>query len=54
MPVLASLFNSEYFEILKTTYFEEHLQTAASEIVFMKIKFFNIKTETRKNVCLFL
>ena len=50
MPVLASLFNSEYFEILKTTYFEEHLQTAASEIVFMKIKFFNIKTETRKKM----
>ena len=36
-PVLKSLFNSEYCEIFQSTYFEEHLQTAASENVFMKI-----------------
>ena len=29
-PMLESLFNSEYCEIFKSTYFEEHLQTAAS------------------------
>ena len=32
--VLESLFNSEYCEIFKGTYFEEHLRTAASENVF--------------------
>ena len=31
-------FNSEYCEILKSTYFEEHLRTAASENVFMKLR----------------
>ena len=31
-----SLFNSKYCEIFKSTYFEEHLRTAASENVFMK------------------
>ena len=31
-------FNSEYCEIFKSTYFEEHLQTAASENVFMKLR----------------
>ena len=36
-PVLKSLFNSEYCEIFQSTYFEEHLQTAASENVFVKI-----------------
>ena len=36
-PVLESLFNSEFCEIFQTTYFEEHLQTAASENVFIKI-----------------
>ena len=36
-PVLKSLFNSQYCEIFQSTYFEEHLQTAASENVFMKI-----------------
>ena len=34
--VLESLFNSEYCEILKSTYFEEHLRTAASKNVFIK------------------
>ena len=29
--MLESLFNSEYCEIFKSTYFEEHLRTAASE-----------------------
>ena len=33
-----SLFNSEYCEIFKSTYFEEYLRTAASENVFMKLK----------------
>ena len=28
---LESLFDSEYYEIFKSTYFEEHLWTAASE-----------------------
>ena len=32
-PVLESLFNSEYCEIFKSTYFEEHLRTAATENV---------------------
>ena len=36
-PVLESLFNSAYCEIFKSTYFEEHSQTAASENVFIKI-----------------
>ena len=36
-PVLEPLFNSEYCEIFKSTYFEEHLRTAASENVFMKL-----------------
>ena len=37
-PLLESLFNSEYYEIFKSTYFEEHLRTAASENVFMKLR----------------
>ena len=40
-PLLESLFNSKYCEIFKSTYFEEHLRTAASENVFMKLR--NIK-----------
>ena len=36
--VLESLFNSRYYEIFKNTYFEEHLGTAASENVFMKLR----------------
>ena len=36
--LLESLFDSEYCEILKSTYFEEHLRTAASENVFMKLR----------------
>ena len=36
-PVLESLSNSEYFEIFQSTYFNEHLQTAASENLFIKI-----------------
>ena len=35
-PLLESLFNSEYCEIVKSTYSEEHLRTAASEKMFMK------------------
>ena len=35
--VLESLFNSEYYKI-KSTYFEEHMRTAASENVFMKLR----------------
>ena len=34
-PVLESVLNSEYWEIFKSTNFEEHLRTAASENVFM-------------------
>ena len=37
-PLLESLFNSDYYEIFKSTYFEEHLRTAASENVFMKLR----------------
>ena len=44
-PVLESLFDSEYWEILKGTYFEEHLRTAASENVFMKLKKIRIYKE---------
>ena len=36
-PVLESLFNFEYYEIFQSTYFEEHLQTATSENVLIKI-----------------
>ena len=32
-----SLFNSEYWEIFQGTYFQEHLQTAASENFSIKI-----------------
>ena len=32
------LANSEYCEILKSIYYEERLQTAASDSVFMKLK----------------
>ena len=35
--MLESLFNFEYCETVKSFYFEEHLQTAASENVFIKI-----------------
>ena len=37
-PLLGSLFNSEYYEIFKSTYFEEHLRTAASENAFLKLR----------------
>ena len=37
-PVLESLFNSEYREVFKGTYFGEHLRTAASENVFMNLR----------------
>ena len=35
--MLVSLFNSEYCEIIMSTYFEEHLQTTALENVLIKI-----------------
>ena len=35
-PLLESLFNSEYCEVFKSTYFEEHLRTAVSENVFIR------------------
>ena len=44
--VLESLFNFEYFEIFKSTFFEEYLWTAASEKVFPKVR--NIKTYHKK------
>ena len=37
-PLLDSLLNSEYCEIFKSNYFEEHLRTVASENVFMKLR----------------
>ena len=43
--VLEPLFNSEYCEIFKSTYFEEHLRTAASEYVFMKLRKIKIYKE---------
>ena len=54
-PVLESLFNSEYCEIFKSTYFEEHLRITASENVFMKLRkikklfipIFNFKSRNR-------
>ena len=64
--VLESLFNSEYYEIFKSTYFEEHLQRLTSENVFMRIIhkeiWLSIKettvfstsiTETSENVCFY-
>ena len=36
--MLESLFNSEYCEIFNSTYFGEHLRTAASENVFMRLR----------------
>ena len=36
--LLESLFNSEYCEMFKSTCFEEHLRTAASANVFMKLR----------------
>ena len=39
-PLLESLFNSEYYKIFNGTCFEEHMQTAASKNVFMKLKKF--------------
>ena len=44
-PVLESLFNSDYCEIFKGTYFEEHLRTAASKTVFMKLRKIKIYNE---------
>ena len=37
-PVLAPLFNSEYCQIFTGIFFEEHLRTAASEYVLMKVR----------------
>ena len=45
-PVLESLFNSEYCEIFQSTYFEEHLQTATTENVFIFIKRINFTLKT--------
>ena len=63
IPVLESLFDSEYCEIFQSTYFEEHLQTAASENVFIFIKRINFAlkkpilstsiSETIKNACFY-
>ena len=36
--MLESVFNSEYCETFKSTHFEEHMRTAASENVFMKLR----------------
>ena len=45
-PVLESLFNSEYCEIFKRTYFEEHLRTAASENMLVKLRKIKIDQKT--------
>ena len=58
---MESLFNSEYFKIFKSTYFEKHLQTAASENLFMKLRkkrlfirnFYIHIIETSENVCFY-
>ena len=36
-PVSEFLLNFDYYEIFQNNYFEEHVQTAASENVFVKI-----------------
>ena len=41
-PVLKTVFNSEYCENFKSTYFKEHLWMAASENVTMKLRKFKI------------
>ena len=46
--MLESLFNSEYCEILKSTYFEEHLPMASSENVFMKLFIRNFNFTLKK------
>ena len=38
IPVLECHFNYEFCEILKSTYFQEHLRMAASENVFIKLR----------------
>ena len=48
-PVLESLFNSEYCEIFQSTYFEEHLQTAAPENVYKHIYKLFIKKVIHKD-----
>ena len=64
-PVLEPFFNSEYCKIFKCIYFEEHLRTAASENVFMKLRkiknCFTLKkqvfstsiSQTSQNVCFY-
>ena len=56
------MFNSEYCEIYKSTYSEEHLRNAASENVFMKLRkikelkkqvFSTSISETSENVCFY-
>ena len=64
--MLESLFNYEYCEIFQGTYFEEHLQKAASQNGFAKIihNRFNLPlkkrvflstsiSEIRENVCFY-
>ena len=36
--VLESLYNSAYYKTFKSTYFEEHLRTDASENEFIKLR----------------
>ena len=47
---MESLFNSEYCKIFISTYFEEHLQMAASENVFIKIIYKKIYFHVKKMV----
>ena len=37
-PVLVSLFNPKYCQIFTRIFFEEHLRTAVSENMFMKLR----------------
>ena len=38
ITVLESVFNSEYCETFKSIHFEEHMRTAASENMLMKLR----------------
>ena len=57
IPELESLFDSEYCESFKSPYFQENLQTDASEYMFIKLihkekmVFSTSVSETSENVC---
>ena len=43
--MLESLFNSGYWEMFKNSYFEEHMRTATSEDMLMKLRKIKIYKE---------